>query len=138
MWPAHLAAITTESELAFFGQAAWGLLRGLSARCCAPNIHTGVRRGGCLRHDQHFKALGVGKGGIRTENLSRVHDPTDKGAEEGGLRQRRVNLMKNNVYILLPSTSAPSRHKIIGSRWILNNTTADDSKKERIVVFRLG
>ena len=48
-----------------------------------------------------------------------------------------ASLKKNNVYTLLPATSVPIGHKIIGSRWVYR-IKADDSKKGRIVVLGWG
>ena len=48
-----------------------------------------------------------------------------------------ASLKKNNVYTLLPVTSVPAGHKIIGSRWVYK-AKADNSHKGRVVVLGLS
>ncbi|CAN0562946.1 unnamed protein product, partial [Laminaria digitata] len=48
-----------------------------------------------------------------------------------------ASLKKNNVYTLLPATSVPAGHKIIGSRWVYK-VKADNSHKGRVVVLGWG
>ena len=49
-----------------------------------------------------------------------------------------ASLKKNNVYTLLPATSVPAGHKIIGSsRWVYK-VKADNSHKGRVVVLGGG
>ena len=48
-----------------------------------------------------------------------------------------ARLKKNNVYTLLPATSVPAGHKIIGSRWACK-VKADNSHKGRVVVLGWG
>ena len=45
-----------------------------------------------------------------------------------------ASLKKNNVYTLLPATSVPAGHKIIGSRWVYK-VKADNSHKGCVVVL---
>ena len=45
-----------------------------------------------------------------------------------------TSLKNNNVYILLPVTSVPARHKIIGSGWVYK-VKADNSHKGRVVAL---
>ena len=48
-----------------------------------------------------------------------------------------ASLKKNNVYTLLPATSVPAGHKVIGSRWVYK-VKADSSHKGRAVVLGWG
>ena len=48
-----------------------------------------------------------------------------------------ASLKKNNVYTLLPATSVPAGHKIIGSRWVYK-VKADNSHRGRAVVLGWG
>ena len=48
-----------------------------------------------------------------------------------------ASLKKNKVYSLLPVTSVPAGHKIIGSRWVYK-VKADNSHKGRVVVLEWG
>ena len=43
--------------------------------------------------------------------------------------KKMASLKKNNVYTLLPATSVPAGHKIIGSRWVYK-VKADNSRKD--------
>ena len=45
------------------------------------------------------------------------------------------SLTKNDIHTLLPATSVPTAHKIIGRRWVYK-VKADDSRKGRVVVRR--
>ena len=48
-----------------------------------------------------------------------------------------ASLNKNNVYTLLPVTSVPAGHTIIGNRWVYKDR-ADNSHKRRVVVLGWG
>ena len=48
-----------------------------------------------------------------------------------------ASLKKNNVYTLLPATSVPVEHKVIGSRWVYK-VKADNSHNGRVVVLGWG
>ena len=48
-----------------------------------------------------------------------------------------ASLKNINVYTLLPATSVPAGHKIIGSRWVYK-VKADNSHKGRVVVLGWG
>ena len=48
-----------------------------------------------------------------------------------------ASLKKYNIYTLLPTTSVPAGHKIIGSRWVYK-VKADNSHKGRVDVLRWG
>ena len=48
-----------------------------------------------------------------------------------------TSLKKNNVYTLVPATTVPAGHKIVGSRWVCK-VKADKSYKRRVVVLGWG
>ena len=48
-----------------------------------------------------------------------------------------ASLKNINVYTLLPATSVPAGHKIIGSRWVYK-VTVDNSHKGHVVVLAWG
>ena len=57
---------------------------------------------------------------------------------KAALDKQLASLKRSNVYTLLPATSVPAGHKIIGSsRWVYK-VKADNSHKGRVVVLGGG
>ena len=133
---AHLAAIATGPELSE--------LRGLRlyAKETLPDIaHETYGADSAVAYTYAtatIQSCSAGENAEITPNTFKEVMPLPAKAQRKAASDKEMaSLKKNNVCTLLPATSVPAGHKIIGGRWVYK-VKVDNSHKGRLVVLGWG